>query len=92
MESEIKKRIDKYQKLTSHALTKATKSIIKGKEREARDIIEMVENYLSDSKYFKEKRDFLNAFAAINYAHGWLDCGVKIGVFNVKDHTLFTIK
>jgi hypothetical protein len=52
----------------------------------------MVENYLSDARYFKSKNDFVNAFAAINYAHGWIDSGVRLGIFNVKDDKLFTIK
>jgi hypothetical protein len=52
----------------------------------------MVSNYLSDSGYFEKTGDFINAFAAINYAHGWLDSGVRLGVFNVKDDKLFTVK
>ena len=42
--------------------------------------------------HFKSKKDFVNAFAAVNYAHGWLDSGVRLGVFNVSDRELFTIK
>ena len=52
----------------------------------------MVSNYLSDAKHFEEKGDLVNAFAALNYAHGWLDAGVRLDVFNVKDDKLFTIK
>ena len=52
----------------------------------------MVSNYLSDSEYFEKNYDFVNVFAAINYAHGWLDCGVRLGIFNVKNRKLFTIK
>ena len=51
----------------------AKKSFAKRKENYVREIIEMVENYLSDAKHFEEKQDFVNSFAAINYAHGWLD-------------------
>jgi len=52
----------------------------------------MVENYLFDAKHFEDKEDFVNAFAALNYAHGWLDSGVRLDIFNVKDDKLFTIK
>jgi hypothetical protein len=52
----------------------------------------MVESYLSDAKYFQDKGDYLSCFAAINYAHGWLDCGVRLGIFNVKDNSLFVLK
>lgn len=87
-----KERIEKYIKLTSKALKKAKKNIIEGKESSAKEIIEMVENYLSDAKHFEKKGDWINSFAAINYAHGWLDSGVRLNVFDVKDDRLFTIK
>ena len=87
-----KQKLDKYFKLTSSALEKAKENIVKRKNSEAKEIILMVKNYLSDAKYFYDKNDFVNAFAAINYAHGWLDSGVRLGVFNVKDDKLFTIR
>lgn len=87
-----KEKLEKYFKLTSYALKKARESIIKSKNTEAKEIIEMVSNYLSDAKYFQEKKDFVNSFAAINYAHGWLDSGVRLGIFKTKDDKLFTIK
>lgn len=85
-------KIKKYKKLTSAALNSAQESVIKGKESEAKEIIDMVSNYLSDAKYFEEEDDFINAFAALNYAHGWLDSGVRLGIFDTKDNKLFTIK
>lgn len=87
-----KERIEKYKKLTSKALDKAKKSIIRGKESYAKEIVLMVENYLSDAQYFDDKEDLVNAFAALNYAHGWLDAGVRLDIFNVKDSRLFTVK
>lgn len=93
MENKItKEKITRYSNLTSTALEKARKSIIKGKEKQAKEIIDMVSNYLSDAKYFERKKDFVNAFAALNYAHGWLDSGVRLDVFKVKDNKLFTVK
>jgi hypothetical protein len=85
-------KIEKYFKVTSVALKEVKKNIIRGKENYAKEIIEMVENYLSDAKHFQEKEDFVNAFAALNYAHGWLDSGVRLDIFNVKDSRLFTVK
>ena len=87
-----KEKLDKYFKLTSSALKEVKKNIAKSKKKEAKEIILMVSNYLSDAKYFYDKNDFINAFAAINYSHGWLDSGVRLGIFNVKDNKLFTIK
>lgn len=85
-------KLEKYLKLTSTALKEVKKSIIEGKENEAKEIIDMVDNYLFDAKHFEEKEDFVSAFAALNYAHGWLDSGVRLEVFDVKDDKLFTIK
>lgn len=87
-----KQKLAKYFKLTSTALAQVKKNIIKGKENYAKEIIEMVKNYLSDAKHFEKNSDFVNAFAAINYAHGWLDSGVRLDIFDVKDDKLFTIK
>ena len=87
-----KEKLKKYFNITSKALEKARKSITKGKEPQANEIIEMTSNYLSDAKYFESKKDFVNAFAALNYGHGWLDSGVRLGIFNVKDDRFFTIK
>jgi len=87
-----KQKLEKYFNLTSKALKIAKKSILKGKEKEAKEIIEMVSNYLSDAKHFEEKQDFVNAFAAINYSHGWLDSGARLEIFDVDDNKLFTIK
>jgi len=93
MGSEITKdKLEKYFSLTSRGLEKVKKSVVKGKESEAKEIIEMVENYLSDAQHFQDKSDFVNAFGALNYAHGWLDCGVRLGIFDVDDDKLFTIK
>lgn len=87
-----KQKIKKYSNLTSTALKQIKKNIIKGKENSAKEIIDMVSNYLSDAKYFEQKEDFVNAFAALNYAHGWIDSGVRLGIFNVTDKKLFTVK
>ena len=81
----------KYFKVTSQALEIARKSGNRTslvKERE--DIIDMVERYLKDALYFKDKGDYVNAFAALNYSHGWLDVGARLGIFDVHDSKLFT--
>ena len=87
-------RINKYLELTEKALDKA--SIIGEPDSEdytkAQDILEMVGAYLSDSKYFLSEGRGDDAFAAINYAHGWLDCGVRLGYLDGKgDWQLFTL-
>jgi uncharacterized protein len=85
-------KLEKYFKVTTVALQEVKKNIILGKEDYAKEIIDMVENYLSDAHHFKDKNDFVNAFAALNYAHGWIDSGVRLDVFDVHNDKLFTIK
>ena len=92
MEDKItQEKLEKYKGLTKDALKIVKENIIKSKEKEAKEIIDMVENYLSDAGYFEKNKNVVDAFAALNYAHGWLDSGVRLGVFNVKDNRLFTI-
>ena len=92
MKTITKAKLEKYFQLTSTALIEVKKAIIKGKEKEAKEIIDMVSNYLSDAKHFESKGDYVNAFAALNYSHGWLDSGVRLDIFNVKNDKLFTVK
>ncbi len=57
-----------------------------------KDYFNMANTYYEDAKHFYEKKDYINAFAALNYAHGWLDAGARIGVFDVEhDSVLFTV-
>lgn len=85
-------KLDRYFKLTSKALEKVKKNIIEGKESQAKEIIQMVSNYLSDAEHFYNNGNYVDSFAAINYAHGWLDSGVRLDVFDVDDKSLFTVK
>ena len=86
-----KSKIKKYYDLTSKALAIAKKSVMKTKEVQAHEIIQMVECYLFDSKHFEKKGDYVNSFACLNYAHGWLDSGARLRIFEVTDNKLFTV-
>ena len=56
------------------------------------DFLDMAKRYYSDAKHFQEKGDVVLAFAALNYAHGWLDAGARLGLFDVDgDNVLFTV-
>jgi uncharacterized protein len=85
-------KLKKYFDLTERGLVEVRANVVAGKEVEAKEIIEMVENYVSDARHFEGKGDWVNAFAALNYAHGWLDSGVRLGVFDVDDDKLFTVR
>jgi hypothetical protein len=87
-------RVEKYIALTSNALTKLR---IAAPERSfnrrlADDFLIMARSYFEDAKEFVRKGDLVNAFACVNYAHGWLDSGARIGLFDVGcDDQLFTL-
>ncbi len=87
-------RINKYLDLTSKALVKVSIIDDVGTDNyaKAQDIIEMVKAYHSDAKFFLDEGRGDDAFAAVNYAHGWIDCGVRLGYLDGKgDWQLFTL-
>lgn len=85
-------KLNKYVSVTQKAIEKAEKSSNKTNlAREREDCMDMIKRYFSDALHFKSKGDFVNAFAALNYAHGWLDACARIGIFDVHDSELFTV-
>jgi len=87
-------KIEKYFDVTGRALKKV-KIVSSGKidfEKSAKDFLDMAQRYFDDAKHFREKGDIVTAFAALNYAHGWLDAGARLGLFDVgHDSELFTV-
>jgi len=43
------------------------------------DILTMARAYLADAEHFCTIGDRERALAAVSYAHGWLDAGVRLG-------------
>lgn len=88
------KKLEKYFDVTGRALKKV-KQVSKGTvyfKAAAADFFDMANRYYTDAEFFKKKGDIVNAFAALNYAHGWLDAGARIGLFDVDgDNVLFTV-
>jgi len=89
-DNEISARLEKYLSLTKKALCKAEKA--KTKDKNADIVLDMAKRYYEDSIYFKNRNMLLIALCAVSYAHGWLDCGSKLGLFNVKDSKLFVVR
>ncbi len=87
-------KLEKYFDVTGRAIAKV-KIVKEGEvdfESAAEDFLDMAKRYFSDAKHFKEKGDIVTAFAALNYAHGWLDAGARLGLFDVdRDNVLFTV-
>jgi hypothetical protein len=85
-------KLDKYFEITQEAYEMAKNTDEKVDLKGAReDFLDMVMRYISDAKHFRSKEDYVNALAALSYAHGWLDAGARIGLWNVKDSRLFTV-
>lgn len=87
-------KLNNYFEVTGKALEK----VKIGKEKQikwqeaANDFLDMAKRYFEDAKHFKQKGDIVTAFAALNYAHGWLDAGARLGLFDVgHDSKLFTV-
>ncbi|MBR9676298.1 DUF357 domain-containing protein [Candidatus Woesearchaeota archaeon] len=87
-----KEKLAKYFSVTKKALDMVLeKGFDNTRTDEAVDFLDMAQRYFDDAKHFEEKGEIVTAFAALNYAHGWLDAGARIKLFKVKDSTLFTV-
>ena len=90
-----KQKVLKYFEVTEKALKKAKITIPKKTHlnKIAKDFYDMANTYFCDAKYFFDKNDYVLAFGALNYSHGWLDSGAKMGLFDVEyDNKLFTVE
>ena len=81
-------KIEKYITQTENAL-KHLKIIVPRRShmfKIAEDFLDMASRYYKDALHFyKESEDYVTAFAAVNYAYGWIDSGVRLGLFDVGD-------
>ncbi|MBI4448040.1 DUF357 domain-containing protein [Candidatus Woesearchaeota archaeon] len=87
-------KLKKYFDVTGKALKKVKLAEPKNVDfrKVGEDFLDMAQRYYDDAKHFAAKGDVVNAFAALNYAHGWLDAGARLGVFDVDhDSSLFTV-
>ncbi len=89
-----KEKLEKYFDVTGRALKKIKLAAPSKTHLDtmAKDFLNMATTYYQDAKHFYEKGDYINAFAALNYSHGWLDAGARMGLFDVgHDNILFTV-
>ncbi len=84
-------RLKKYFEITGKALAIAKKAINPKKKKDALEVLNMALRYFEDAKWFKEQGHYINAFAALNYAHGWLDAGARLGLWDTEGSELFTV-
>ncbi|MEA3166688.1 MAG: uncharacterized protein QOJ26_1560 [Thermoplasmata archaeon] len=87
-------KITKYLETTRKAFAKVTvvappRSFA---AKMAENFLDMAKRYYEDAKHSHAQGDDVQAFAQVNYAHGWLDAGARLGIFDVgQDDVLFTL-
>jgi len=93
MNTITKAKIKKYFQMTKDAykMAKDSGNRLSELKEQREDFLDMIERYITDAEHFEKKGERVNAFAALNYAHGWLDAGARLGLFDVHDSKLFTV-
>ena len=93
MSADLEEKTDRYETLLAEALEAAEVVPPAGTplHEAALDCEEMARSYLEDGRHFREAADPVNALAAFSYGYGWLDAGVRMGLFAIPEDTeLFT--
>ena len=86
----VEQKLSKYLDLTSKALNKV--KIVEKHRKQAEDLLNLAKCYFDDAKFFEKKRDLVNAFGAVCYAHAFLDVGARLGFFDVgRDNKMFMV-
>jgi uncharacterized protein len=79
--------LEKYLTITREALARVRiappkRSFLVGA---ADDFLSMAKAYLADAETFRQQGDLDRALAAVSYAHGWIDAGVRLGLLDGGD-------
>lgn len=93
-DSGLLETVDRYLRINAEAVRKLRISVPEDSYlfTLAKDFMQMIKSYSDDAAHFKEKNELIKAVSALNYAHGWIDAGARIGLFDVGgDHRLFTL-
>ncbi|MCL4345389.1 MAG: DUF357 domain-containing protein [Candidatus Thermoplasmatota archaeon] len=93
MESSLEARVEKYIELEKRALDQVAIAVPENSVLYiyARDSLMMIKAYFEDAQYFRQKGDLINALSALNYSYGWIDSGVRLGIFKTdNDYAKFT--
>ncbi|WP_224332136.1 DUF357 domain-containing protein [Haloprofundus halobius] len=93
MAADLEEKTTRYERMLADALDEAEAVPPEGTPLSAMadDCREMAESYLDDGRHFREADDWVNALASFSYGYGWLDAGVRMGLFSIPEETeLFT--
>jgi hypothetical protein len=92
--ADLEEKTDRYEEMLADALAAATATAPPETPlgTAAADCEEMARSYLEDGRHFRAEDDLVNALASFSYGYGWLDAGVRMGLFDVPDDSqLFTM-
>ena len=91
MDTITQEKLKKYFQVTTDAykMAKNSGNRLPQFKQQREDFLDMIERYIKDAEHFEKKGEVVDAFAALNYAHGWLDAGARLGIFDVHDSSLF---
>lgn len=94
MPADLIEKTDRYERMLAEALD-AAEETPPGETplaEAATDCRVMAASYLEDGRHFREEGDPVNALASFSYGYGWLDAGVRMGLFSIPNDTeLFTM-
>ena len=94
MAADLEEKTDRYERMLADALDAAepTAPADTPLGEGAAACREMAAAYLDDGRHFRADDDPVNALASFSYGYGWLDAGVRLGLFSVpdEDRHLFT--
>src|SRR3990167_10594567 len=90
----INEKLEKYFALTKKAIgkVKISSKITPEDRKKAEEILDLAKRYYEDARFFEKKNDLVNAFAAVCYAHAFLDIGALMGLFDVDDDQLCMVE
>ncbi|RDI70857.1 DUF357 domain-containing protein [Halopelagius longus] len=94
MPADLHEKTDRYEGMLADALSEADPAVPAGTPLgdAAEECREMALSYLEDGRHFRADDDWVNALASFSYGYGWLDAGVRMGLFDVPDDShLFTM-
>ncbi len=53
---------------------------LKASDKKGEEFLTNINAYVSDSKHFLEKQDYVNSFEAIIWAWSWYEIGLELGI------------
>jgi len=78
----LKDKLEKYLEKAGPAFKDIT--VLNGRGEKVKDT---ALRYYSDALHFFQKGEYVDSFAALEYAEGWLDAGIATGAVAVKTKT-----